>query len=253
MKRWLFALTVPLLAGCDLDVTGINVSCDVEEDFFEAIAAGRASTVRIIAETGDLRVEGRPGLTEIRVSGRACAEDRRDLNEIDLVVQRAGASIRVLGLVPSGAGINARLDLVVEVPEYMFAEIDHDAGDIDVTNVSGISIYDGSGDVLLDYIYGDVDISDESGFLRMRDVAGDVYLADESGEIDIDRVDGGVYIDEDGSGNIVLTGIGTDVYIVEDGTGDITVDDVLGDLTVEYDSSGRITYRNVRGRITVPR
>ena len=253
MKRYLSVLLVPLLAGCDLDLTDLNVSCDLDRDFYESIAAGTASTVRVIAEPGDLRVEGRPGLTEVRVTGRGCASSRVDLDQIELVVQRSGDAVRVLALVPSGTSVSAKLDLVVEVPEYMLVEIDHQEGDIDVTNVSGVGIVDDSGDILLDRIFGDVDISDDSGLIRMRDVIGDVYLSDESGEIDVQQTDGGVYIDFDGSGNVLIRDVGTDVYIIEDGSGDITVENVIGDLTVEEDTSGRITYRNIGGRVFIPR
>ena len=253
MKQTWLVLLLPLVTACDLDLTDLDIDCNVDRDFSESIAVGSADLVRIIAETGDLRVEGRPGLNQVRVRGSACAEDRNDLDEVELVLQRSGRSIRILGLVPSGSSVSARLDLVIEVPDYMLLEIDHESGDIAVTDVAGVAIFDDAGDIRLDHITGDVDINDDSGLLRLRDIAGDVYLIDESGEVDIQTVDGGVFVDEDGSGHMLIRDIGDDVFIGEDGSGDITVEDVNGDFTVQIDGSGRITYRNVRGRISVPR
>ena len=212
MKRALLLLTPILIAGCDLDLT--NLSCDEERFFDERVEIGTADLVRVVGEQGDLRVIGRANLDEIRVRGTGCANDRRDLDEIDLVVQRSNGIVRVLALVPSGSGINAYLDLEVEVPDWMLVEVDDQSGDVEIRNVSGVLLIDESGHVDISDIWGDVEVDDQSGDLEIRAVDGSVWIWDESG--------------------------------------DILVDGVAGDLTVERDSSGRLVFRNVDGRVFVP-
>jgi hypothetical protein len=249
MKKLVWLLPV-VLAGCD-DLTGIGRNCRFERDFSDFMDARTAMAVLIDSEAGDLQVVGRRGLDEVRVRGVGCAEERFDLDRIDLVVQRSGDFVRVLGLVPSGASVNARLDLVVEVPDWMLVDIQDESGHVEVVNVSEVIIHDDSGDILLEDIAGDVDVTDESGELWVEHVLGDVFILDDSGNIDVRDVFGAVVV-EDGSGSLHIQGVDLDVLVVEDGSGDIVVENVGGDLTVEFDSSGSIVYRNIGGRVFLP-
>jgi hypothetical protein len=251
MKRYLVWSLPILTAGC-VDITGAGRVCTYEQDFRETISTLDMDRVRILAEAGDLRVEGHSGLNEVRVRGTGCAADARDLEDIELVVQRSGSAVRIVTLVPTGSSINAHLDLVVEVPDWMLAEIQHEDGDIEVYDVSGVDIYDNSGNIKVDNIYGDVDINDDSGDISATNIAGDLYMWDASGGIDVRYVGGEVLVEADGSGNLILRNVTTDIYIMEDGSGDIVVENVGGDFTVDYDSSGSISYRNVRGRVLIP-
>src|SRR5262245_33838607 len=106
---WLL-LALPLSA-CDLDLTDLGVACNFRRDFTEFASVSGADRVRVVAEAGNLRVEGRAGLTEVRVRGDACAELQSDLNNVDLVVERVGTAVRVLSLAPSAGSIRSRLDL----------------------------------------------------------------------------------------------------------------------------------------------
>jgi hypothetical protein len=209
--------------------------------------------VRVIAEAGDVRVVGRTGMSEVRVSGTACAQDQRDLNQISVVVQRVGTSVRVMTLVPSGAGVSAHADLLIEVPDWMLADIDHEAGDLNVSNVAGVTILDDSGDIDVSDIAGDVDIDDDSGDLQVRDVTGNVWLRDDSGLASVQHVGGGVDVEQDGSGDLFIRNVQLDVWVGEDGSGDIIAEDVRGDFQVDLDTSGSITYRNIGGRVLIPR
>ena len=246
-RLWLLC-TLPL-AGCE-DLMGLGSQCDFDRDLFEASSVSGTDRVRVIAEAGALHVEGVPGLSEVRVRGRACARQVRDLDDIDLVVQRVGSVVRVTSFV---GPVDARLDLILEVPDWMLAEIEDGTGDLTVENVAGVSVIDNSGNIVVEDISGDVDIDDGSGDLRVRNIDGYLLLSDDSGNIDVAGVGGSVLVDVDDSGDMRIRDIGLDVYIVEDGSGDIWVEDVLGDLTVDFDSTGRIDYHNVRGRITLPR
>ncbi|MEX2283612.1 MAG: hypothetical protein WEE89_14100 [Gemmatimonadota bacterium] len=251
MKRYMVWALPILLAGCS-DLSGIDDFCEVEEDFTETFSTVGLDRVRILAEAGHLRVEGRAGLNEVRIFATACARDSRDLEDIELVVQRSGTVGRIFTLVPVSAGVNARLDLRIEVPDWMLLEIDHQDGEIEVDNVSGVDIYDTSGDIALDNIFGDVAVNDDDGNILIDEVDGDLYIWDDSGLIDARDIGGEVLVEEDGSGNLIVRNVNLDVYIMEDGSGDILVENVGGDFTVDFDFSGNITYRNVRGRVLLP-
>ena len=254
MKRtlvWLMPLGV-VLAGCDLDLTGLG-GCRFDRGVFETIGTNGADVLRVIAEAGDVRVVGRAGMSEVRVSGTACAQDQRDLDQVDVVVQRVGSSIRVMTLVPAGAGVSAHADVLIEVPDWMLANIDHQAGNLIVSNVAGVSILDDSGNIDVSDIAGDVDIDDDSGDLQVRDVIGNVWLRDDSGQASVLHVGGGVDVEQDGSGDLLIRNVQLDVWVGEDGSGDIIVEDVRGDFQVDLDSSGSITYRNIGGRVFIPR
>ena len=232
MVRWkVWPLALVTFAACDLG--DLDVDCDFDRDLSEFIGVTGTDRLTVDAEQGDLRVEGRPGLNQVRVRGVACAEDLDDLDDVALIVQRSGSSIRVFGLVPSGQSLNARLDLFIEVPDWMLVDIDHDSGDIEVDNVSGLIITDDSGNIHIQDVFGDVDVRDGSGLVWVRNVEGDVFLLDDSGDIDVRDVAGSVRVEEDGSG-------------------DIFVSDVGGNFTVEFDGSGNIVFRNVRGVVTIP-
>lgn len=212
MKRQLvWLLATPLIASCDLNVNGLG-GCRYEENFSDAVSAVGMSTLRVLAGDGDLRIEGRPGLTQVRVFATACASSSRTVDDIDFLLYRSGSTVELETDIPFSD--NAHLDLVIEVPEEMAAAIYHEAGNIDVSDI--------------DYVF----IDDESGNIDIRRIYFDVEILDESGHIDVIDVGGTVEI--------------------EDGSGDIDVEDVGGDLIVWYDSSGAIRYRNIFGQVRLP-
>jgi hypothetical protein len=206
---WLMAL--PLVGACDVDLNGLG-GCTYDEELSDAISAIGMTTLRVLADDGDIEIVGRPDISTVRVYATACANDRSTLGDIEFDLFRNGATIELETLVP--ARDNAHLDLVIEVPEELAVALYSEDGDIDVRDV--------------DFVY----IDDESGHISVRNVFFDVEIVDESGDIDILNVDGSVDID--------------------DGSGDIEVDDVGGDFLVRFDSSGSIRYRNVRGIVDIP-
>jgi hypothetical protein len=209
-KNLVWLLALPLFGACDaLDTLG---GCAVDREFSDAISASGMTTLRVLADEGDLEVVGRPGLTQVRVYATACSSSNRTVDDIDFDIFRNGSTVEVETYVPSSD--NAHVNLVIEVPEDMAVVVYHDEGDIDVRNV--------------DLVY----IDDESGNINVRGVLYDVEIIDQSGNIGVYDVDGSVEID--------------------DGSGDIDVDDIGGDFYVRYDSSGRITHRNVRGFVDIP-
>lgn len=181
--------------------------------------------LRLLAGGGALEVVGVDGLGEVRAVARACASEEEYLNDLQLTSKMQGNALLLETHYPSWGRSSwgnryARLDLRVEVPAGLAAEIQ-----------------DGSGEMMVSGL-GTVDIKDGSGGIVLTDILGDVRLEDGSGEITIRDVRGSVNVD-DGSGEMALRSIGGDVRI-NDGSGEIEVQGVGGSLTVS-DSSGSWT------------
>lgn len=212
---------------------------DYDAERNTTVNAAGASSVRIDARAGQLRVTGRTGVTEVRVRGTARASSRALLDEIRVEAVRNGNQVEVRALIPESRDWRwdeqALLDLVIEVPAAMAVDIDDTSGDITVESVSA-----------------KVRIDDNSGNIRLRDV-GDVWISDSSGGIEVRGVTGSVDIDDDSSGEIEVYDVTGSVRIGRDSSGSIDVARVGGDFIVERDGSGGIDYDEVKGKVDIPR
>jgi len=214
-----------LLVGCDTFV------CDETAERSASASAAGISTVRIIAEAGDLDVEGRLGLTEVEAEGTACASNTRHLDDIQFEVSTSGSEVVIEARTPG----NTQFDVTVTVPDSVLVEIEDGSGDIEVRDVAGVRVNDGS---------GDVDVAGVSGDLVVTD--------DGSGDLDLNDIAGTVEIEVDGSGDITVTDVRSDVRIGSDGSGDIRVSNVAGDFEVGSGGSGDISHNNVGGTVDIP-
>ena len=222
------------------------------------VDAEGARSIFVEARAGLLRIQGRSGISSVRVTATAFASRREWLDDIRLVARREGDEVRIVADVPEvhgpSFGDNARgLDLIIEVPNTIPLEVEDGSGEAEVRGVAELEMTDGSGELTIDDIGGPVRVIDGSGELEIRNVRGDVWVRDGSGEIRIRDVTGSLVVDDDGSGEINADGIRGSVRVVEDGSGSIHVGDVGGDFIVEHDGSGSISFDNVKGSVRVPR
>ena len=220
-----------------------------------------ASGVRLLelaSGSGAVKIEGKAGLTRVIIRGKACASDADRLEDVTLETDREGSTIVVRANIQDkkwseqnwSGNAYARLDVVVEVPEALAAEIEDGSGELDLSNLGDVRIRDGSGGIVGNDM-ASVHIEDGSGEIELSDIRGEVDIEDGSGEIDLTRVDGGIVI-EDGSGEITVRECKSSVRI-SDQSGSISVRDVAGYFVVDDDGAGSIDYDNVRGRVDVPR
>ncbi|MGK2934134.1 MAG: hypothetical protein ACSLFE_02680 [Gemmatimonadaceae bacterium] len=219
------------------------------------VDAAGASLLTVTAGAGSLRIEGKAGLDRVVIRGRACASDARLLEEIELRADRRGSDVvveaisRVEGWSLTGMRY-ASLDLVIEVPARMAAEITDGSGSIDISNLGAVSITDGSGEIIGNDLHGNVQIKDGSGAIKLTNLAGAVTIHDGSGSIELRDI-GGLIDITDGSGEIDVRTARSSIRI-SDGSGGIEVADVDGDFTVTRARSGGIGYSNVKGRVDIP-
>ena len=199
--------------------------------------ASGASRVVVIAKSGLLTVKGRSA-ADVTVNGFACASDKSILDEIKVVARRDGADLVIQVLIPETMALfnwtDARLDLEVGVPENLPVTIKDGSGGTRIENVASLVVSDGSGELDIRGVRGDVEVKDGSGEISIRDVGGNVGL-------------------NDGSGSIEIAQIGGSVRIHVDGSGSIDVRDVKGGFRVDRDGSGGVDYERVSGPVSIPR
>ena len=246
------ALALAGLAGAG--TAAAQDDCRFEAQRSATVSTANARSLLVEVGVGALRVEGRSGLTEVRVRGRACASSQALLERLDVDVDRRGAVVHVVTPETEHDFRNeeyARLDLVIEVPAGIEAQISDGSGSAEVRGLGATRVHDGSGALLIEEIGGLLEIEDGSGEIIANGIDGDVVVDDGSGDIRMDDIRGSVSI-EDGSGTVHLARVGRNVR-VDDSSGDIDVDGVGGDFIVGTDGSGSIRHGGVRGRVDVPR
>lgn len=230
--------------------------CKHEAQRAASVTAEDARLLVVEAGSGSLKIEGKSGATSIVIKGRACASDRDLLDDIKLEARRNGSSVAVRANVRDRTRTSfrrneyARLDVVMEVPAGMAAEIEDGSGSIELSHLGAVKLDDGSGEIVASNL-ASIRIKDGSGAILLSDVSGRVDINDGSGEITLRNIGGPIDI-EDGSGEIHIRGANGNVRI-SDGSGGIDVADVAGDFTVVDDGSGSITHDNVRGKVDIPR
>ncbi|MEX0741090.1 MAG: hypothetical protein WD071_17285 [Pseudohongiella sp.] len=215
----------------------------------------------------------------IEVQAQACAGTSSQLEDMDILYQRRGdtweveteiseQNFNVFSLF-SGDNQHRRIDIDLMVPAGLLLAVEDGSGNIDIRDVQGeiliddgsgdlqisdssgpVRIDDGSGDIELSNIDGRVDIDDGSGSMTLTRTMG-VHIRDGSGDINIRDVEGDAVIADDGSGDMRIERVSGNVMVESDGSGDITVGDVQGDFTARDTGSGSVDYRDIGGSIEV--
>ncbi|MFL5611741.1 MAG: hypothetical protein ACJ78G_13645, partial [Gemmatimonadaceae bacterium] len=168
-----------------------------------AVDATGAKTVEVEAAAGSLRVEGKPGLRQVQVTGTARASSQQILSEIKLIAERRGDRVFIKADIPEHDdyydNYSAMLDLVIEIPQGIDADVSDGSGDARILNVGALEVQDGSGELRVDGA-ASVRVTDGSGSLTIENVRGDVTVNDGSGEVDVRNVAGSFVVQSDGSG-----------------------------------------------------
>jgi len=249
---FLAALSLALVAS---QLHAQSRDCRYSAERSATVNAAGARLLDVDAGAGGLRIEGKPGLTEVRIRGHACASDEDLLDDIKLEARREGDRVVVKANKQDHNNWHfgnhiATLDVVMEVPAGMTTTIDDGSGELYVSGLGNTDIDDGSGEIE-GHDLGAVHLDDGSGGITLTDIRGAVEIEDGSGEIELRNIGGAIDID-DGSGEINVRGARNNVR-VSDSSGNISVIDVAGDFIVRDDGSGDIDYENVRGRVDIPR
>jgi len=118
---------------------------------------------------------------------------------------------------------NIHIDLEMTVPHEINILVDDGSGNITISDISGeVKVDDGSGSLLMNNIVGNVFIDDGSGSQVLVNIDGDIEIDDGSGSVEIKGVTGNVKID-DGSGSIKIEDLAGKFKLVDGGSGSIYV------------------------------
>jgi len=231
-------LAASLVAATCAAAPVLAADCPHRADRQASIDVAGARSVRVESGSGELRIEGRDGASRVEARGTACASDQGVLDRIRIATSREGDVVVVRAEIPERASSwswheQARLDLTVLVPRTLALKVQDGSGSAEIRNVGALSVDDGSGDLTVADVAGDVFIEDGSGSLELRGVTGNVRLRDGSGSIDVREVSGSVTVEGDGSGSIDVSA-------------------VKGNFTVAHDGSGGISHRQVAGEVRIP-
>ena len=224
------------------------------------VDAAGARSIRIEAAAGVLKVEGRAGITQVRVRGTARSSRRNLLDDIKLIAERRGDEVFIKADMPDDDRVwdrmrdndNLGLDLVIEVPNSIPLDVADGSGEAEFLNAGALEFSDGSGEIRIRGARGDVRVNDGSGNITIEGVQGSVRVSDGSGNIRARDVTGDFVVGEDGSGDIEVSSVGGEMRVENDGSGNIDVDRVAGDFVVDHDGSGSIRYDTVKGSVRIP-
>ena len=206
-----------------------------------SLSADGIDSLEIDCGSGFLYVTGDESLRSIEVEAEIIVKGKRDKdiedyvkNNIKLELKRQGNKAVLTSLFKNKfPNFNFRtrvINLTVKMPKNMELEVD-----------------DGSGEVKIEHIDGNLRVDDGSGEITVLDILGDVSIDDGSGTVDVRNVTGNVTID-DGSGTIKINDIGKNVK-VSDGSGSIYIDTVAGDVIIKEEGSGSCNIKNVSGNV----
>lgn len=250
----LLAAVLAALAPITASAGWLNADCDFTANRSARVSTNGIRHVTVVAGAGSLRIDGRPGATEVNASGPACASSKSLLDAIQLVTTRNGTDLRIEVAIPDDLSMmqSASLDLTVTLPRGLAVTVRDGSGETTISGTGNLDVTDGSGGLTISDITGNLALEDGSGSIEVRDVAGDVRITDGSGAIDVRKVAGSVDIPHDGSGALDIAGVKHNVHMGLKGSGSVEVTDVGGDLVVDHARRNAVSYERVGGRVSVP-
>ena len=229
--RVLMVLTMFAVSFADAGWKDFSETRDLQLD------ANELTQLTINAGAGTLEVVGAPGSDRILATATIEIDNSDDDEAMQFIEESLTLTLTKRGRVAQlDAGFerrfwsddrNARVNLVVRLPDSLQLDITDSSGSLEVSDMSAaVRIDDSSGSIDVNGA-DSLEIEDGSGSIEIRQIAGDVRIDDGSGSIKVRTVEGSVYID--------------------DGSGSIRVEDVRQDLVVTESGSGSLTYANVAG------
>lgn len=253
-------LTCVALAASFLSPLAMADDCRYSRDINFDVAVQGLERLTIDVGAGELNVTGASQSDMISVRAQACADSQAKLDDLDLTQDRRGDRLDIAsetgdsnwGTVNWFGSTYAYIDVNIAIPAGLIIELDDGSGDINLADVSGdLSIDDGSGGIEIARVTGDVQINDGSGDVRVEEVTGSVRLEDGSGDLELSNISADVHVLGDGSGDIRIATVGGNVTVDDDGSGDIRVRDVMGSFETGDTGSGDVDHSDVRGRVDV--
>jgi DUF4097 and DUF4098 domain-containing protein YvlB len=218
---------------------------DVQMD--QAIAAN--GTVNVQNPRGDVTVTtSSDGQMHVRahqvVHTNSDSNAQRDFEQLKPKIESSSS-----GAVITVANINgARVDLALQVPEKTFATISTNHGDVTVEGLkNNVDVTSNHGDVKLDSIGGDVHAHMNHGDVSAHAIEGHAFVDGHSDDVTFSEVKGQVVLDGDFFGDTHLEQVGSTVHFHTSRT-DLDIPKLGGDLTMDSDD---LTANQITGPVRI--
>lgn len=236
-----------LLSGCVVYIGNGNAKDMQHEERKLALNAASLSTLLADTGAGKLEIVGETARDSVELVANIYYYDADDIR---LSLQSRGTdAVLEAGFSQSFNGLNSPyIDLVVRVPANFNLKLHDGSGDTDIRGLQGdLDIEDGSGELRING-GNNANVTDGSGDLYIEQLSGNLQLEDGSGDATIRQIKGIVRV-EDGSGDLTISKVGGMVTI-DDGSGDIRVDDA-GGLTIINSGSGELKLNAINGPVQI--
>ncbi|MDR9767776.1 hypothetical protein RJP56_17090 [Shewanella baltica] len=258
LRPFIFTLAFILVFTAGVSLTGciINVNAagmpDLDHQQRE-LTLDSQDLQGLIAETGagSLEIIGVEGLTQIKlVADIYSNKDGNDDSKVILTLEKKANKAKLKADFEQ-SGVNnysPYIDLKLQVPANLALDIDDGSGAILISKMTAdINVKDGSGELIING-GNNVSIDDGSGDIEVSKISGNLTIDDGSGAIKVTDVRGNIAID-DGSGNIEVANVQSPVTIT-DGSGDINVFNTKG-LTILAAGSGDVKFNKIDGPVSM--
>lgn len=257
LRPFIFTLAFILVFTAGVSLTGciINVNAagmpDLDHQQRE-LTLDSQDLQGLIAETGagSLEIIGVEGLTQIKLV--ADIYSNKDSNDSKLILtleKKANKAKLKADFEQNGFNnYSSYIDLKLQVPANLALDIDDGSGAILISKMTAdINVKDGSGELIING-GNNVSIDDGSGDIEVSKISGNLTIDDGSGAIKVTDIRGNIAID-DGSGNIEVANVQSAVTIT-DGSGNINVFNTKG-LTILAAGSGDVTFNKIDGPVSM--
>jgi len=222
-----------LLSGCIVHVkSGPGSAPKYFDNQQLTLSASSLQLLETEAGAGSLSIVGSDTATEITVDAEIFAYSADDFT---LTLKQKGNRAELIARASNSNNwqVNSpgpKINLTITVPSSLGHIIDDGSGEIEIKQVNGdIEIDDGSGSINIDG-GKNIEIEDGSGSITVNNAKGDVKIDDGSGDIYANTIIGTVTID-DGSGSINVNG--------------------AGGLVIEDSGSGGLQIKNIKGKVEI--
>jgi hypothetical protein len=222
-----------LLSGCIVHVKNGPGSAPKYFDNQQlTLSAANLKLLETEAGAGSLSIVGSDSATDITVDAEIFAYSADDFT---LTLKEKGNRAELVARASNSNNwqVNSpgpKINLTITVPSNLSHIIDDGSGEIEIKQVIGdIEIDDGSGSITING-GKNIEIEDGSGSITVNNAKGDVKIDDGSGDIYANTIIGTVTID-DGSGSINVNG--------------------AGGLVIEDSGSGGLQIKNIKGKVEI--
>ena len=254
--------SILLLAGAAMLATSLAAGaaerCQFSVPRSAEIDASGLKLLSVQIGPDELAIHGEPGVSQITVTGTACASDQKWLDDIKVETTRQGDQASVVArdgrhdnIFSLFGNSYAYLKLDVRVPQSLAVKLMQGSGDATAHGLAALAATLGSGDLKVNSVAGEFRASVGSGDLVANDVGSLELSSLGSGDVEVDGVRGDAHVGSVGSGNFKLGHAKGSVTIGSIGSGDVKLDTVGGSVKADSVGSGDLVIQGVTGGVAV--